>query len=137
MESIFLALSSGLPVLLLHLAVTTALLAAGVFCYMATTPFHEMELVRKGNTAAGLLIMGAILALAIPQAATLASSRSVADVLVWGVVALVLQIVAFAVASRLIRGLREMIEAGNVAAACLVVGIQLSLALLNAAGMAG
>ena len=48
-----------------------------------------------------------------------------------------IQLVAFAAATALIRGLRDMIEGGNVAAAWALVGIQLALALLNAGAMAG
>jgi putative membrane protein len=39
--------------------------------------------------------------------------------------------------ARLIPGLRGMIEADNPAAACVLVGIQLAVALLNAGAMAG
>ena len=37
----------------------------------------------------------------------------------------------------LVRGLREMIEAGNAAAAIVLVGIQIAVALLNAGAMSG
>ncbi len=38
---------------------------------------------------------------------------------------------------RLTPGLRGMIEGGNTAAACMLVGIQVAVALLNAGAMAG
>ena len=87
--------------------------------------------------AAGIVLAGTVVALAIPLAATLATSLVTLDILVWGLVALVLQLLAFFVASRLIPGLRDMIEAGNPAAACVLVGVQLAVALLNAGAMAG
>ena len=130
-------LTTGLPVLLAHFAVTLALLGVGVACYTAITPFHEQGLVRSGNTAAGIVLGGNFVALAIPLAATLATSLVTLDVVIWGTVALVIQLVAFAAATALIRGLRDMIEGGNVAAAWALVGIQLALALLNAGAMAG
>ena len=130
-------LSTGLPVLLAHFAVTLALLGVGVACYTAITPFHERELVRSGNTAAGIVLGGNFVALAIPLAATLATSLVTLDILVWGVVALLLQLVAFVATARLIPGLRGMIETGNTTAACMLVGIQVAVALLNAGAMAG
>ncbi len=130
-------LTTGLPVLLAHFAVTLALLGVGVACYTALTPFHEQELVRSGNTAAGIVLGGNFVALAIPLAATLATSLVVLDIVVWGLVALVVQLVAFVAAARLIPGLRGMIETGNTAAACMLVGIQVAVALLNAGAMAG
>lgn len=137
MDGIIGVLTTGLPVLLAQFAVALALLGAGVACYNALTPFHEMGLVRAGNTAAGIVLGGNFVALAIPLAATLATSLVTLDILVWGVVALLLQLAAFLIASRLIPGLREMIEEGNSAAACMLVGIQVAVALLNAGAMAG
>ena len=135
--SILTALGTGLPVLLVQLAVTLALLVAGVAVYTRITPFDERRLVAEGNAAGGLTLAGSIVALAIPLAATLATSAFVLDILVWGVVALILQLVAFAVATLLIRDLRGQIESGNVASAAALVGVQLGVALINAAAMAG
>jgi putative membrane protein len=137
MTAIFEALGSGLPVLALQFATTLALLAAGAAIYMALTPFHERDLIAAGNTAAGVVLAGTLLALAIPLAATLATSAYTLDILLWGIVALVIQLVTFRLASLFIKGLREMIEQNNVAAACALTGIQLSVALLNAGAMAG
>jgi putative membrane protein len=130
-------LSTGLPVLIVQFAVTLALLALGVLCYTLITPYREMALIREGNLAAGITLGGSVVALALPLAATLATSQVTLDILLWGVVALLLQLAAFAVASALIRGLRGMIEAGNVAAACVLTGIQLAVALINAGAMSG
>jgi putative membrane protein len=104
---------------------------------MAITPFHEAKLIREGNAAAGIVLAGTLIALAIPLAATLATSRFALDILIWGIVALVLQLLVFAAATLMIRGLRGMIEAGNVAAAWMLVGLQIAVALLNAGAMAG
>lgn len=130
-------LGAGLPILLLHVAAALALLGIGVAIYMAVTPFHERRLVAAGNAAGGIALGGTVVALAVPLAATLATSASVLDILLWGSVALVLQLAAFAVAATLVRGLKRHIEAGNTAAAATLVGLQLAFALLNAAAMAG
>lgn len=137
MDTILEALGSGLPVLVGQLALTLGLLGLGAALYAALTPFHEWRLVRDGNTAAGIVVAGTLVALAIPLAATLATSLVALDILVWGVVALALQLLAFALSARLIPGLRGMIEAGNPAAACVLVGVQIAVALLNAGAMAG
>ena len=62
------ALGNGLPMLLLQFLLVLALLVAGIFIYMAVTPFHERELVRNGNPAAATILGGALVALAIPLA---------------------------------------------------------------------
>ena len=136
-DGVFVILTRGLPVLLAQFAVTLALLGIGVACYIRLTPFNELALMRAGNTAAGVVLGGSFVALAVPLAATLATSLVTLDIVVWGIVALLLQLIAFFAVSRLIPGLRAMIEEGNTAAACVLVGIQLAVALLNAGAMAG
>ena len=134
-SSIFGALGSGLPMLLLQFVLVLVLLVVGVGIYISVTPFHERELLRNANPAAATVLGGAVIALAIPLAALLATTGALLDILVWGVVALVLQLLTLAVMSHLLRGMRAMIEAGQVAAAIPLVAAQLSIALLNAAAM--
>ena len=133
--AILAALGQGLPMLILHIVVCAALLAAGVWIYVRLTPFRERELVIHGNAAAGTMLAGAILALSIPLAAMLATSGALLDIVVWGVVALILQLVTLGVVSLLLRNLGALIEAGNVAAAVTLAGAQVAVALLNAAAM--
>lgn len=137
MNMILDALGSGLPVLALQFAVTLGLLGLGVAIYMALTPFHEFELIAAGNVAAGIVLSGTMIAIAVPLAATLATSHVTADILLWGLVALAIQLTTFKLAATFMPGLRAMIEGGNAAAACVLTGIQLAVALLNAGAMAG
>lgn len=131
------SLGTGLPVLAMHLAATLLLLGLGIAGYMAITPFHERRLIAAANPAAGVVLGGTVVALAVPLAATLATSLAALDILIWGAVALVFQLAAFAVSTLLVRDLRAQIEAGNVAAALTLVGTQMAVALINAAAMAG
>jgi putative membrane protein len=137
MSTILATLGTGLPVLVLHFAVTLALLVLGAALYQALTPFHERDLVAQGNTAAGIVLAGSLVALAIPLAATLATSQATLDIVIWGLVALVIQLATFRLVALLFPGLRGMIEGGNVAAATVLTGIQIAVALLNAGAMAG
>ncbi len=130
-------LLEGLPILVAQFFTAFALLGLGVSLYFILTPFDERRLVREGNVAAGVLMAGTLVALAIPLAATLASTAYELDILIWGLVSLAIQLLGFVGVSRMIRGLRGMIEGGNVAVAILLVGMQLAIALLNAGAMAG
>jgi putative membrane protein len=128
-------LGSGLPMLLLQFLLVLALLVAGIFIYMAVTPFHERELLRNGNPAGATVLGGALVALAIPLAALLATTGAFLDILVWGVVAVLLQLLTVAILLHLLRGMRASIEAGQVAAAIPLVAAQIAIGLLNAAAM--
>jgi putative membrane protein len=121
--------------LLLQFVLVLVLLIVGIAIYMAVTPFRERELLRQGNAAAATVLGGALVALAIPLAALLATTGALLDILVWGVLALLLQLLTVAVVFQLLRGMRTMIEAGQVAGAIPLVAAQLAIALLNAAAM--
>ena len=129
------ALGSGLPKLIVQFVTCAVLLAIGVAIYVKVTPFREREMVEHGNAAAGTMLAGAILALAIPLAAMLATSGTFLDVLVWGIVALILQLITLGVVALVMRNFRTMIEGGNIAAAVTLAGAQIAVALLNAAAM--
>ena len=130
------ALGSGLPQLLLQFIVTLLLLVIGVAVYTAFTPYKERELVRQDNAAGGIVYAGSIIALAIPLASLLSTTGYVLDILVWGIVALLIQLATLAVVSLLLlRHLKTLIEGGNVAAALTVAATQIAVALLNAAAM--
>jgi putative membrane protein len=128
-------LGRSLPLLLVDFGIVLGLLIIGILIYMAVTPFHERELMRQGNAAAATVLGGALVALAIPLSALLATTGGLLDILVWGIVAVVLQLVTVTVVSLLMRGMRHMIDAGQVAAAIPVVAAQISIGLLNAAAM--
>jgi putative membrane protein len=128
---------AGLPVLLVHLATTTALFFAGLAIYVWVTPYREIALVRQGNIAAAISLTGQMLALGIPLSAMMAHSVSLPDILLWGIVTVILQLVAFGVVAIVIRNLPQAIERGAVAPALLLAGGQIVAGLLNAAAMSG
>jgi putative membrane protein len=128
---------AGLPILLVHLAVTTGLLIGGVALYVSLAPYRELKLIREGNIAAAIVLSGQTLALAIPLAAMMAHSVSVPDIVLWGLVTVVLQFIAIAAARLLIRHLPDLIERGEVAPALVLACGQVVAGILNAAALSG
>ena len=137
MDPVIQSFLAGFPVLLLHFAVTLAMLAAGIAIYQLITPYHELRLIRDGNTAAAVSFAGAIVGMAIPLAICMATSVSIWDIVIWGVVTLLIQILAYRIGDALLKDLPSRIEAGEVGAAILVVSIKLAVAFINAAAVAG
>jgi putative membrane protein len=101
------------------------------------TPYHELRLIRNGNTAAALSISGAIIGLAIPLAICMATSVNVWDIVIWGIVTLLIQILAYRIGDALLKDLPTRIENGEMGAAILVVSIKLAISFINAAAVAG
>ena len=133
--SILDALASGLPHLLVQLVASIALLGIGVAIYTALTPFRERALIARGNIAAAVVFAGALIALVLPIATILATSGRLLDVLVWGLVALTLQLITLGTLALSFRNMSGAIEAGNVAVALGIAAAQVAVALLNAAAM--
>ena len=132
-----LAFANGLPVFLFHGGVALLIWMAGIGIYVVITPHDELRLIRENNAAAGLSLGAAITGIALPIAATLASSHSLIDVGVWGATSLILQLVAFRVVDFLIKDLSARIARGEMAAATALVGVKLGAALMTAAALMG
>jgi len=137
MDPVIQSFLAGFPVLLLHFAVTMAILALGVMIYHVVTPYHELRLGRSGNTAAAVSLSAAIVGMAIPLSICMATSVSVWDIVIWGIVALLIQILAYRIADALLKDLPTRIKSGEMGAAIMVLGVKTSVAVINAAAIAG
>ena len=128
---------SGIPFLLTHFGVTIVLLVGGAFIYIKITSHDEMALIRDGNNAAAVSLSGAILGLAIPLAFCMANSVNVYDIVIWGLVTLVIQLVTFWIIDLWLRDLSRKIEDGQVGTAILLASVKLAVASINAAAISG
>ena len=137
MQAVIDSLMAGLPFLVLHLGVTLALFAAGAWLYEKITPVQELALIKTGNVAASVSYSGALLGLALPLAASLAVSVNVLDIVVWGVVALILQLAVVRLLEALLGGLWHRVEANEIGPAILVAAVKLSVAVIIAAAISG
>jgi len=128
---------AGFPVLMLHSSVTLAMLTLAVVVYIRITPWDDLGLIRSGNVAAAVSLGGAIVGLALPLAFAMSASVAVFEILIWGPVTLILQIIAYRITDLLLRDLPARIEAGELGAAIVLVSIKIGVAAINAAAVAG
>jgi putative membrane protein len=105
------------------------------FFYSRITPHNEIELIRQGNVAAAIAFSGAIIGFALPVSNIIAHSAGLLDFIVWAIIAAAVQLATFFVVSRVVKGLAERIEQGDVAAAIYIAAVAISVGLLNAACM--
>jgi putative membrane protein len=126
---------AGLPAFLLYFALGLLLLAAFLAIYIAVTPYKEIALIREGNAAAAISLGGAIVGYVLPLSRAIAQSVSVVDMLAWGGVALVAQVVVYFVVARAVPRFPEAIRAGRVSAATFLAALAIAVGLLNAAAM--
>ena len=135
MDTVIQSFLAGFPVLMLHSSVTLAMLAAGVFLYIKITPYDEIALVRDGNTAAAASLAGAIVGLGIPLAFSMAASVTIWEILIWGPVTLLLQLVAYRFSDLVLKDLPKRIIDGEMGPALVLIAIKLAVAAINAAAV--
>lgn len=126
---------AGLPAFLLYFSLAMALLALFIAVYVAVTPYKELTLIREGNAAAAISLGGAVVGFVLPLARAVTQSVSALDLVVWGLVALVVQVVVFFVVGKLLPRFVEAIKEGRIAAAILLAALAIGVGLLNAAAM--
>jgi putative membrane protein len=131
------AFVTGFPVALLHAGVTIALLIAGAALYILLTPHREIALIRERNAAAALSLGAVLVGLAIPLSVSLGSSTSLIEVALWGVAAIMVQLLIFRLIDFLLRGLPQRIQDGEISAAILLAGAKIGSALILAAAFSG
>jgi putative membrane protein len=131
------AFATGFPITLLHAGVTLLMLVLGSTLYAFLTPHKEITLIREGNSAAALSLGGVFVGLAIPLAVSLKASTSVIEIMIWGAATIAVQLLVFRITDMMLKGLPERIQEGEVAAAALLVGAKLAVALILAAAVAG
>jgi putative membrane protein len=130
------AWAAGFPLALLHAAVALALLAAGATLYALITPHRDIQLIREGNSAAAISFGGVIVGLALPLAIAVTASTSLADVAIWGMAALFVQLAVFRLTDILLHGLPQKIQQGELSAALLLASAKLATAIVLAAAVA-
>lgn len=135
MDAVITSLYNGLPIFMLHGGTAILMLIVGAFIYSKITPWNELDFIMEGNTAAAVSFSGAILGIAIPLAAALSSSISIWEIVVWGSVAIILQITVFLILDLVLPNLSEQIKANKIAAGIFIASNKIALALMNAAAV--
>ena len=108
---------------------------AGLFLavYAQITPWREYTLIRAGNSAAAIALIGALLGFCLPLANTIAHSISLVDVVIWALVALFVQVLVHVGMRMLLPQLKAAIEADRLAAGITAGGFATCFGLINAA----
>ena len=120
---------------LIYFSVALLLLVAFTFVYVKVTPYDEIALIRAGNTAAAISLSGAILGFALPLASTVANAVNLIDLVLFALLATVVQLIVFVFARMLMPGLTASIEGGDIAKATFLAAVSISVGMLNAAAL--
>lgn len=128
---------AGLTNFGIYFGVSIALLFAFKIAYAMVTPQDEWKLVKEDkNTSAAIGFGGAIVGFCIALSGAVTNSESLIDFIVWGVVALVAQCLAFAILRfTFMPKIAERIDNNETSAGVMLAAISIGVGLLNAACM--
>ncbi|MCC6135993.1 MAG: DUF350 domain-containing protein [Candidatus Contendobacter sp.] len=126
---------AGLPAFLSYFATGIGLLAVFLLLYLWITPYREISLIREGNAAAAASLSGAMVGFMLPLASAITHSVSLLDMAIWGLIALIIQLLVYGVGRLLLPSLARDIPAGQVASGVFLGALSLAIGLLNAACM--
>lgn len=124
-----------LPWFFAYFATAIGLVLAYLFIYMWVTPHDEIKLIRDNNLAASLAFAGSLVGFSLPLASAITHSEAIVDCVIWGAIAIVVQIAIFFLIRLPIPKISERIEKGETASGLWLGATSLTGGLLNAACM--
>lgn len=127
----------GLTGFLSHFAAALAFLILFKGLYVFITPYREWFLIREQkNKSAATAFGGAIVGFAIALGSAASNSASFFDFLLWGCIALIAQLIAFALVRFIfLPHVSADIEADHISAGLIVAATSVAVGVLNAACM--
>jgi putative membrane protein len=126
---------AGLPAFLIYFCVSAVLIAAYVYVYTWLTPHDEFELIRNNVPGAAVALGLSTIGFALPLTSSISHSDGVIDLTIWGIIALVVQIVIYYLARIPIPDMSERIAKGEMGPAIWLGLASITGGLINAASM--
>jgi putative membrane protein len=107
----------------------------GVFFWLYTwlTPFDEVALIHAGKTSAALSLGGAMVGFSLTLGSAIVHNATLIEVVMWAVLAMVIQVIVYVVTSRMMHTVVAEIEAGNTAMGAFMGSLSLVAGVVNAA----
>jgi len=125
---------SGVLYYLAYFAVSLVLLVVGIVLFVMTTKFKEFKLISEGNKSAAILVVGRTIGLALVLNSAITNSISIPDLVVWGAIGIVTQIIVNYLVEVLTPtfDIADAIENDNIAVAIALFGMFIALGLIIA-----
>lgn len=125
----------GLPAFVAYFCLAAVLVIAFLLVYTRITPMNEFELIGKNVPGAAIALGLSLLGFSLPVASAMAHAANLIDCAIWGVIALVVQLIVFYAVRIPVPDLSKRIAAGDLAPAIWLGLASLTAGLLSAASM--
>lgn len=124
-----------LPEFLAYFVVSLLMVIVFVAVYTNVTRHSEIKLIKENSVAAAIAFSGSMIGFALPLASAMISSNTILEMIIWGVVALIVQIVVYLLVRLPMPRVSERIEQNEIAAGIWLGASSLTAGILNAASM--
>ena len=126
---------SGLPYFLLYFGIAVVLVAVYLLVYALVTAHNEFALIRQNVLSAAVSLGLSLIGFALPLSSAIVHARSVLDLLVWGLVAMAVQIVVYWLVRLVVPNLSERIASCELSSALFLGAASVAAGIVNAAAM--
>ncbi len=126
---------AGLQTFLIYFGTALALVALYLVVYTAATSRNELALIRQNVLSAALALGFSLVGYALPLSSAIVYAQGALDAVVWGVVAIAVQVLAYWLVRLVVPRLAMRIAAGEMSAALLLGTASLAAGIINAAAM--
>lgn len=127
---------AGIPAFLLYSVCGAALLAIFGAVYVRLTRHAEVELIRQGNLSAAIGFGGSLIGFSIPLARAIQQASSIPDLVVWALMALVVQFMIYLIIQIiLLPDVSQRIERNELAAGVTLGAVSVAGGMINSAAM--
>ena len=126
---------AGLPDFLIFFVLAVALVGLYLAIYTVATMHNEFALIRQNVLSAAVSMGFSLVGFALPLSSAIVHARSVVDLVLWGLVAMAVQIVAYWLVRLVVPNLSERIASGELSSALFLGAASVAAGIINAAAM--
>ena len=126
---------AGLPAFLAYFCVSLVALVIYLLVYTWITHHDEYDLIRRNVPGAAVALGLSMLGFSLPVASAVAHAADIVDCIVWSIIALCVQLLAYYIARIPVSDLSARIEKGEMAAAIWLGLASVTAGVLSAASM--
>jgi putative membrane protein len=126
---------SGFDEFLVYAGMSVAFVYVYMVIYLRLTPYDELKLIKEGNVAAALSLSGSVLGFTFPLAAAILNSVHPWDMMLWGLIAGVVQLLVYIAVRFTLLNVVRRIPDDQVATGIVLAAITIAAGILNASCM--
>ncbi len=126
---------SNLTAFFAFFAVSAVLTIAFTLIYWRITKHDEFKLIKEKSTAAAIAFSGSLIGFALPLVSVMVNSNKIIEMILWGGVAMIVQIGVYFFVRWPMPRISERIEENEIAAGIWLGAASLAGGMLNAASM--